>query len=153
MTSIFCYNYTTGSGKMFNRTLMVVSISLMVIILLFNVIIFGYTFSKGLFENYRLTTFGICYLIFLVVVLIGIVLSIIAYKRKNFSLLFLGTLSFLIASLPALGYGLSNPSAVKSPFLLTQFVLPSLALNIIQIILLKRGITNTKIGLDKLLKK
>lgn len=127
---------------MFNRILMIVSISIMLIIIVFNVIIYAYVLSMGYFVYYSLNMVGITYLIFFISIVIGLILSIRSYLKKDTKLLLIATILYFISSLPSIIYGVFNPSLIKTPYILLQLVLPSLILNIIQLLMIKKGIKN-----------
>ena len=143
---------------MFNRTLIMISVSLMVIIVFFNFITLYIAFDQGVFTNsagqtqiqFNMAIF--VYIFFIVVALIGAILTGLAYKNQSMSQLFLGTLFFIICSIPSVVYNLNNAGS-QDPFLLAKFAAPSSLLNILQIFLAKKGVTDYKSGLSGIRKK
>lgn len=143
---------------MLNRTLIMISVSLMVIIVFFNFITLYIAFDQGVFTNavgqfhIEFNSAIFVYVVFIVVALIGAVLTGLSYKNQSMSQLYLGTLFFIICSIPSVVYNLNNGGS-QDPFLLAKFAAPSAFLNILQIFLARKGVTNYKSGLSNLRKK
>ena len=138
---------------MFNRTLIIISVSLMVIIILFNFLTLYIAFDQGVFTNaagqvqVKFNSAVLVYLFFIVVGLSGAICTGLSYKKQAMSWLYLGTLFFIICSIPSVIYNFSNSNSAD-PLLFLKFALPSTVLNILQIILIKKGVNNYQGGLN-----
>ncbi|MDL2212095.1 hypothetical protein LJB88_04385 [Erysipelotrichaceae bacterium OttesenSCG-928-M19] len=148
---------------MFNRTLIIVSVSLTVIVLGFSLLTLYLAFSQGAFTNpqtnesmFSITPAFKMFIAFFVLALIGAICTGVSYKMNSMLILLVGTFFLFIASIPNVMYVLTNNSSAD-PYLLTKLIAPSFILNALQIFLINRGVTIYKSGLsnikDKLNKK
>ncbi|MDF9867390.1 magnesium-transporting ATPase (P-type) [Bacilli bacterium PM5-3] len=151
--------YIMKSGeKMFNRTLILLSVSLTVIVLAFTGFTLYLAFSNGIFTNpetsevvFKINNHFIMFIIFIVLSLLGAVFTGISYKKQSMLLLIIGTLCLFASSIPSVFYNFEINS--KDPFLFSKLIAPSFVLNVIQIFLANKGVTDYKSGLSNINKR
>lgn len=142
---------------MFNRTLILLSASIAIIIIGFTFIGFYMAFDSGVFTNdatgqssFSYNNFFIAYIIFVGLMLLGAILNFIAYNKKSINILVFATIAFIFSGIPTfmLNSGLNGTSS--DDYLFIKFSLPSVILNFLQMIFIKIGVKNYKSGLSGL---
>lgn len=113
----------------------------MVIVIIFNVAILGYSLSRGI--PFVLSKQSLCYLFFMVCAVLGSIYTFRAYRQNKKNFLLGAALLFFIASIPSAVYILAG-NRPTDPFLLTKFCLPSLVINLITYYLAVKNIDITK---------
>lgn len=139
---------------MFNRTLILLSASIAIIVVGFTFIGFYMAFDSGIFtdnasgeSSFNFNYFFYAYLIFVVLMLLGAILNFVAYNKKSINVLVFATIAFIMSGIPTymLNSGMNGTSS--DDFLFIKFSLPSIILNFLQMIFIKIGVKDYKSGL------
>ncbi|MDR3215407.1 MAG: hypothetical protein LBT75_03915 [Bacilli bacterium] len=118
---------------MINKRFSLISASLMIIILIFNIIIFMYVLSQGI--NINGGKMALTYGFFMSCCLIGVILTFMASIQQKKHLLLVSIIIYAISFMPSFIYIINNETIKSDALLLAKFVLPVLTLNIIIYIL------------------
>ncbi|MDR1781709.1 MAG: hypothetical protein LBR40_01770 [Bacilli bacterium] len=126
---------------MVNRTFVMLSVTIMIIIIIFNFIILGYSMSQGI--SIIGSTMSLCYLFFIICAILGAFYTFLSYRKNNPKLLLVASFLLFIASIPNILYIIVNHIQTDA-FLLTKFCIASFVINLITYYLAIKNIDLSK---------